>query len=87
MSCFGNQASADDCRLELWGLSDSVEQFGYRDAQAVRDLVQARKRNVRLSKFNVAHVRPIQSAPMGKFLLAPSLLFAQVADSLPKFKE
>jgi hypothetical protein len=68
-------------------LSDIAEQFGDSDPEAVRDLTQARERNVRFSALDIAHIRPVQSAPVSKFFLAPSALFAQAADPFSQSKE
>jgi hypothetical protein len=68
-------------------LSDIAEQFGNSNAKPARYLKQARERNVRFATLDIAHVRPVQSAPMSKFFLAPSALFAQGPDPFSKSKE
>lgn len=68
-------------------LSNFAEQFRNSDAEAACHLKQARERNVRFASLDITHVRPVQSAPMSKFFLAPSALFAQIPDPLSKSKE
>jgi len=68
-------------------LSDVVKQLSNSDAKPARDLMQAGERNVRFATLDIAHIRPVQSAPMSKFFLAPSALFAQAPDPFPKSKE
>jgi hypothetical protein len=65
-------------------LSDITEQFGNCDAKSARNLMQARDRNVRFATLDIAHVGPVQSAPMSKFFLAPSALFAQAPNPFSK---
>ncbi len=68
-------------------LSHVAEQFGNSDAKPAGDLKQARDRNVRFATLDIAHVGPVQSAPMSKFFLAPSALLAQASDPFSKSKE
>jgi len=67
-------------------LADTREQLSDSDTQAAGNLLQAGKRYIRLSAFDVAHVGAAQFAPMGKLLLVPASLQSQAANSLPKLK-